>query len=240
MTDFNNSQWAKPDFARAYRDNAEVFVIERRRLFAVVQSFYRYFMKERQQRTMLDLGCGDGVVTQEILKVEGPVSATLLDGSEDMLNSARERLKKFENVRYVRASFQDVLYKDILKERFDFVVSSLAIHHLMMAEKRSLFRKVYSHLSPGGCFANIDVVLAPSEALDQWYMPLWKEWINEKKTSLGIENGSYDDIIYRYKENKDNKPDTLKDQLNALCETGFRDVDCFYKYGIFCVYGGRK
>jgi hypothetical protein len=30
MTDFNNSQWAKPDFARAYRDNAEVFVIERR------------------------------------------------------------------------------------------------------------------------------------------------------------------------------------------------------------------
>jgi tRNA (cmo5U34)-methyltransferase len=36
-----------------------------------------------------------------------------------------------------------------------------------------------------------------------------------------------------------NKPDTLEDQLEALSETGFRDVDCYYKNGIFAVFGGK-
>jgi tRNA (cmo5U34)-methyltransferase len=35
-------------------------------------------------------------------------------------------------------------------------------------------------------------------------------------------------------------PDTLAAQLNALQTIGFEDVDCFYKYGIFTMYGGKK
>jgi tRNA (cmo5U34)-methyltransferase len=34
--------------------------------------------------------------------------------------------------------------------------------------------------------------------------------------------------------------DTLAGQLNALKEAGFKDADCFCKYGLFTVYGGRK
>lgn len=87
---------------------------------------------------------------------------------------------------------------------------------------------------------NIDVVLSPTENLEKWYLLLWKEWIDERKKSSGTEGHYFDDIIDRYKNNKDNKPDTLEDQLNALKGIGFRDVDCFYKYGIFSMYGGRK
>jgi len=57
---------------------------------------------------------------------------------------------------------------------------------------------------------------------------------------MGIEGNSSDDIIQRYKDNRDNKPDTLDEQLNALKSVGFKDVDCYYKYGIFTMYGGRK
>lgn len=240
MTTFDDSNWAKPDFTREYRDSAEIYVIERRRLFTILQSFYKHFTKAGGRRTMLDLGCGDGIITQHILEVDGMISATLLDGSEDMLNSARERLKKFENILYVRASFQDFVGKNTLGQSFDFVSSSLAIHHLTMDEKRALFERIHSHLKPGGCFVNIDVVLSPTDVLDRWYMSLWKEWIAERKSALGIEGVHYDDIVIRYKDNKDNKPDNLEDQLNALKASGFMDVDCFYKYGIFTMYGGRK
>jgi tRNA (cmo5U34)-methyltransferase len=240
MTTFDESNWAKPDFTREYRDSAEVYVIERRRLFTILQSFYKYFMKDGGRRTMLDLGCGDGIIAQQILEVDNMVSATLLDGSEDMLNNARERLKNFENILYVRASFQDFLENNTLRQSFDFVASSLAIHHLTMDEKRVLFEKIYSHLKPGGGFVNIDVVLSPTDVLDRWYMSLWKEWIAESKSALSIEGAYYDDIVIRYKDNKDNKPDTLEDQLNALKANGFKDVDCFYKYGVFTMYGGKK
>ncbi len=112
--------------------------------------------------------------------------------------------------------------------------------HLAMDEKRRLFKAVYSHLEREGFFLNIDIVLAPTENLEHWYLALWKEWIKERKTALGIEGSGYEDIVQRYKDNTDNKPDTLDDQLIALKSVGFSNVDCYYKYGIFAMYGGRK
>ena len=113
-------------------------------------------MKNKRKKNILDLGCGDGIVSYELLKIEGPVSATLLDGSSSMLDAAKVRLKDFENVHYVQAGFQELLRKEVLNKTYDFITSSLAIHHLTMKEKKALFRKIYQHLCPGGYFVNID------------------------------------------------------------------------------------
>jgi len=43
-----------------------------------------------------------------------------------------------------------------------------------------------------------------------------------------------------YKKQPENKPSGLMEQIQMLQETGFRDVDCFYKYGIFALFGGTK
>ena len=143
MTEFNKTAWAKSGFSREYRDNADIYIMERKRLLAILKSFYRHFLKDGKRIKMLDLGCGDGIITYEILTVDNTVSATLLDGSEDMLVNAKERFKKYKDMRYIKASFQEVLAGDILDSDFNFVVSSLAIHHLTMEEKKSLFHKIY-------------------------------------------------------------------------------------------------
>ena len=50
-----------------------------------------------------------------------------------------------------------------------------------------------------------------------------------------------EDLIRRYKDpSSTNKPDTLGDQLKALESAGFTDVDCYFKNGIFVVFGGQK
>ncbi len=205
-----------------------------------MKSFYKHFIGNKPDSRVLDFGCGDGIVVQELLKIDTSIAATLIDGSEDMLNKARGRLKDFVNIRFIRASFQEILNKNNNLQSYDFIVSSLAIHHLTMEEKAASFRTIYSHLNGGGYFLNIDVILAPSDALEQWYLLLWKQWIEERKSFLGIDGNYYDDIIRRYKDNTDNKPDTLGAQLKALQTIGFKEVDCFYKYGIFTMYGGRK
>lgn len=240
MTEFNKSQWAKPEFTQEYRDSADVYIVERRRLLEILKSFYKHFIGNKPNSNILDLGCGDGIVIYELLKIDNSIEATLIDGSEDMLNKAKDRLKDFGNLHFIRASFQEILNKDTVPQSYDLIVSSLAIHHLTMEEKTALFRTIYSHLNVDGCFLNIDVVLAPSDALEKWYLLLWKQWIDERKSFLGIEDSQFDDIAGRYKDNTDNKPDTLDMQLNALQTIGFKDVDCFYKYGIFTMYGGKK
>jgi tRNA (cmo5U34)-methyltransferase len=89
MTDFNESQWAKAEFAREYRDSADVYVVERRRLIDILKSFYGHFIGTKPDSKVLDLGCGDGIVTYELLKIDNSIKATLIDGSEDMLNKEK-------------------------------------------------------------------------------------------------------------------------------------------------------
>ncbi|HAK89989.1 MAG TPA: class I SAM-dependent methyltransferase [Nitrospiraceae bacterium] len=239
MTDFNQTNWAKAGFSQQYIDKADIYIVERRRMLGLLVSFYNHFLRGKPNH-ILDLGCGDGILAHELLKVDDAISATLVDGSADMLRKARERLKDFKNARFINASFQEIIKKDILQPDFDFIVSSLAVHHLDMAGKISLFKSLYAHLRPGGFFLNVDVILAPAGSLEQWYLKLWQEWMDDRKAEFGISDSISDDIIRRYKDNEDNKPDTLDDQLNALKNMGFHEVDCFYKYGIFSIYGGRK
>lgn len=240
MTEFNKTNWSKPEFSKQYRDNADIYIVERRRMIEIMKSFYGYFISDNENKSALDLGCGDGILTRNLLEIDSSISATMIDPSGDMLRRAKELLRESDNIRYIRASFQDLMKDTILQKNFNFVVSSLAIHHLTLEEKRSLFRIIHAHLHPGGYFMNIDVILAPAASLEDWYMELWHEWMDERKGALGLEKDLFNDITKRYKELEENKPDTLEDQLTALKETGFREVDCYYKYGIFAVFGGRK
>ncbi len=240
MTEFDKSNWAKAEFSRGYRDNADLFIVERRRMLSILQSFYACFVQDGSRKTVLDLGCGDGIVTSVIAEADPSVSATLVDGSPDMLKKAGERLSGLQNTRYVCATFEEIIREDKVGGAYDLIASSLAIHHLTPDAKKSLFRYVYDHLMPGGHFVNIDVVLAPSRCLEHWYLSLWREWITERTRALQLKEGQFEAVVDGYKDNKDNKPDTLAVQLDALRDVGFLDVDCFYKYGIFTIFGGRK
>lgn len=240
MTDFNRTSWAKEEFSRNYLDKADIYIVERRRMFAILRSFSNHFLQKSGKKRLLDLGCGDGILTYELLSEDPNLSVTLVDASEDMLLKAKERFKGVKGNSFIRASFQELLAGKVLKPGFDLVFSSMAIHHLTMAEKKALFKLIFNCLNDGGYFVNIDVVDAPAEALDSWYMKLWEDWMDEKKLSLGVSGEESKDIIRRYKDLEENRPDKLDDQMNALRAEGFRDVDCYYKYGIFTIYGGIK
>ena len=89
---------------------------------------------------MLDLGCGDGILTHELLMGDDSISVTLVDGSGDLLRKAYPRLSAFGNVRFGQAGFQDLLYNAAVElPRFDLAISSLAIHLLPLSENKSLF-----------------------------------------------------------------------------------------------------
>jgi tRNA (cmo5U34)-methyltransferase len=238
MSNFENSRWSDEAFAQEYRDQADGYVPERRILVEITRSLYRHLVKHNKPCRILDLGCGDGLMIQELLKVDPSIDATLVDGSKEMLKAAGHRLARFEKKHLVNASFQELLEQDPLQTTYDLVLSSLAIHHLPMSEKETLFEYIYRHLVPGGFFLNIDVVLSPTDDLEKWYLALWQEWIDAH--AAPSEKTYLLPVPQKYKDNPDNVPDPILRQLQALEKLGFKNVDCYYKYGIFAVFGGSK
>ena len=238
--EFEESEWRKKKFAQDFVENADYYILERKKLFEIMKSLYKHFLAnkiEDKPIKFLELGCGDGRITQELLSVDKKLEGTLIDGSKEMIENAKKRLKSYPNLNYIQITFQELIKSDLNK--FDFIVSSLAIHHLSMSQKEALFKFIYDHLNNGGFFLNIDTIKAPSNDLEEWYLMLWKEWIKERETENEISE-SFQHIPQKYKNNPDNHPDTLKNQLNSLESIGFKNVDCYYKYGIFSVYGGQK
>jgi len=238
MSKFEKSRWADSEFSQGYRDDAHIYLPFRDQFIEVSKSLYRHFISQNSAARVLDLGCGDGLFIQELSKSFKLSQVTLVDGSAQMLDAAQKRLSGQEICYFIQASFQQLFADNLLNENFDFIYSSLAIHHLPFDEKRKLYAYIYERLSPGGWFIHYDVVLPPSEKLEKWYLSFWREWISEhpsmerREQLLGIPD--------QYKGNSDNMPDTLGSQLEVLKDVGFCDVDCFYKYGIFSLFGGSK
>lgn len=238
MAEFEKSRWADSEFSQGFRDAADSFLPFRRLFMEVAKSLYGRFIVRNSEARVLDLGCGDGLFIQELSSLFKPSEVTLVDGSHEMLAAAQRRLSGRHGMRFVQSSFQQLLTNDPLRDGFDFIYSSLAIHHLPLAEKKKLYAYIYGHLAVGGWFVHYDVVLPPTMKLEEWYLASWGEWIQahadeeRRERLLGIPD--------EYKGNPDNMPDTLDSQLQTLADIGFGNVDCFYKCGIFALFGGSK
>lgn len=241
MTKFDDSLWANTEFSQSYRDDADIFLPFRRQIIDIAKFFYGHFVdsnQSNQESSVLDLGCGDGLFIYEFLKSFSPQTITLVDGSAEMLDAARARLSNMQHIEFMEIDFQQLIKERPISKQFDFIYSSLAIHHLPYEEKCNLYTYIYNMLKPEGCFINYDVVISQSDKIEKWAMELWRQWLKnhpQKQLAEKLLN-----IPDKYKENHDNIPDTLSSQLQVLEEIGFRDVDCHFKYGIFSLFGGFK
>jgi tRNA (cmo5U34)-methyltransferase len=229
------------DRAKSYLQNANLMVVERKRTLAILERLFAYHFQQRKGLTLLDLGCGDGFVT-EVIRSKNPDNIFyLMDGSDFMIERAKERLKG-PGLFFLTEKFERYLAKSSDAGKYDFVYSANAIHHLDWWDKKRLYSKVFKELKHGGLFINTDPVAPSSDRSEQWQFRLWTDWMREaaEEYRLTVDPGLIERVPSEYKGKPENKPDGLLEQLQMLQETGFRDVDCFYKYGVFALFGGTK
>ena len=138
-------------------------------------------------KNILDLGVGAGETAARVLQAHPDARLVGIDSSEEMLRGAA-RILPPSRVTLLR---QD-LSAPLPDQRFDLIVSALAIHHLEGRAKVALFEAVRTRLIAGGLFVMGDVVVPrdPADAV--------------------IENEPGYDF-----------PSSVEDQLGWLTEVGF-------------------
>jgi tRNA (cmo5U34)-methyltransferase len=183
------------------------------------------------QVKVLDLGCGTGTVTKTLKEQFKNAEVTCLDLAENMIEMAKIKLENYTNIEYVIGDF----YEYNFTEKYDVIVSSLALHHLATDEdKKGFYKKIHEALTHGGVFLNADAVLGSDEYLQGLYASKWKEFMNQ---SISIEEIEEKWIPAAATEDH---PAKLVDHIDWLRDTGFKDVDVIWKYYHLAVYGGYK
>jgi tRNA (cmo5U34)-methyltransferase len=230
------------DLIDYYLDSADIIVIERKRFIKLLTDIISYHFSVGQKLLILDAGCGDGSVAARIMEKYPGHNYVLMDGSQEMLARAREKLRDTENVSLLCRSFEEFCDDSGGSATYDVIFSSNAIHHLDISGKSKLYKTFHGILKNGGLFINYDVVQPSSAGSEQWQFSMWRDWMNEQLAAQGntAEIGRHDGLPDLYKSKQDNHPSPLSDQLRVLEQTGFKDVDCFFKYGIFALFGGTK
>ena len=95
--------------------------------------------------SVLDLGCGTGGHDRKLIDL-GAKKVLGIDLSNNMINEARKNTNT-DKIEYRIMSMNNI---DTIDEKFDLVISSLAIHYI--EDYDSLCKKVYNLLNTGGRF----------------------------------------------------------------------------------------
>lgn len=210
---------------------ASTYDRDRSLLIPGCDTFYRWAIDliPSGAKTILDLGAGSGLLTLLIRNRFPHAHIHLVDFSAPMLSLASDRLGNDSRIAYQRADY----VKEPLPEYLCAVVSSLSIHHLDDADKRSIFKKIYASLKPNGVFINAEQIAGPTPELDERYKALWLKQVRE----AGATEPQITASLFRQQEDR---CATVADQLRWLSEAGFADADCWYKDNRFAVMAGTK
>lgn len=101
-------------------------------------------------QTVVDLGCGTGAITMQILSIADGLVVIAVDPSAAMIEEAKTNLAdKAANVTFVRARAEEL--SSHLPSKVDAVVFCNAIH--LVSDKATVIREVSKVLRLGGCFA---------------------------------------------------------------------------------------
>lgn len=201
--------WTDPDQVQWYTDRIGALAPRRAGEAALRE------MLPPAPRRVLDLGCGDGRLAALVLDARPSVTEVVaMDRSEPMLDQARARFAGDPRVEVVRGDLQDPIIADA---PFDLVVSGFAIHHLEDERKRSLFGELRASLSPGGLFANLEVVQSSTLRRHREFL-----------TAIGRDADDPEDRLA-----------TIDDQLGWMSAAGFVEVECLWRWRGFALLVGE-
>lgn len=125
---------------------------------------------------VLDLCCGIGVVTLELIEAGLPVErVTLADLSPELISRAQAILAKrlgADRLPPIDTALLDVLADDLterLEGQYDLVVSCNTFQHFPPERQAELFRQIHQLLAPSGAFV--------FESHFKLVRPAWKQYI---------------------------------------------------------------
>jgi tRNA (cmo5U34)-methyltransferase len=240
--DSYQQSWEGRKRAQKYEQRADLVLPKRQEMLSLIVQLIPFEQDEPVR--VLDLGTGTGVPAQRVLQDFPRANVICVDKSAEMMEIGCAKLDEYgDRVRFVQADLEDPSWNNDLPDKFDAIISALAFNLLTDRAKQRLFAQCYEMLEPRGCLVFSDRLRAAEETVDRFYLYQWMNFIvRQTKEVLGKEV-TLETVTARQRsldEAAGVKSATLEDILAWLKQAGFAQVECYWKYFQWAVFGGSK
>ena len=130
---------------------------------------------EKPGASVLDIGFGTGVLTARLYQAGCRVFGQ--DFSARMIALAREKMPAAQ---LVQGDFTRGIAPELTANRYDFIISTYALHHLTDQQKPGFIRSLLRLLTPGGTLLVGDVAFATRAEQDACHAAAGDEWDDEE------------------------------------------------------------
>jgi len=175
---------------------------------------------------ILELGCGTGNLSDQLLERHPGASLTVVDAAPEMVEATLQRLAPTgRQVSGICCRFEE-LPTDL--GPFDLVTSTISLHHV--EEKGPLYRSLHDLLESGGQLAFSDQLRGTTEAV---HGVNWQQWIAFSRRPGGTTEEELQGLLDHAEAHDHYTP--LPEQLELLGAAGFRGLDCVWRNWIWGV-----
>lgn len=236
------SVWKSEQTAKDFLDDERGAVPCHDLQIAVIEKIVR--SRAAEPAIIMDLGCGNGILGRSILDNFPETSGVFVDFSDTMLDAAREGLCNNPNAILLNADFGEPSWVETVKplKPFDVIVSGFAIHHQPDKRKKELYSEIHGLLVPGGVFLNLEHVASSTPRVGKIFEDFYTDRLYEyrQKSDTSVSREEVKDSFVNRPDKKEDILAPVELQCEWLRETGFADVDCFFRLFEIAIFGGRK
>jgi ubiquinone/menaquinone biosynthesis C-methylase UbiE len=233
--------WLNPEAAENYAQTVDLMVPQRKEILSIISRLAIELGSTNPK--VIDLGCGLGDVTAEIVRLKPDVDVLMLDFSDEMIRRSSERFRDNKNITVVKHDLNQGVLGITNDRGFDAVVSCFAIHHVEFENRIKLYSDIHAVLKEEGLFINGDIFKEDSPIIDQW------EFDNNISSLLVIlkeklgQEWTFDELkLNRLEHNQKmgDKPGTLWEMFHDIKAAGFGYIDCLWKSGNLAIMAATK
>lgn len=191
---------------------------------------FAYLPSKYSPQSILELGCGTGNLTHLLFKHFPQSQIQAVDISEECIKECKRRLPS-ASIQYIKLDFRDL---DFPANSFDFIISSIAIHHLDDKEKEEIFKKLFSWQAPKGILTFCDQFRGETDHLYEHHMETWK--------AFAFNQGATDKEWNTWMEHQTQHDHhaSLLEHMNWLRNAGYSIVDCTWRYLLWAAIYAEK
>ncbi|TRO66843.1 class I SAM-dependent methyltransferase [Christiangramia sabulilitoris] len=200
------------------------------RYLDLVSSFGKYFPAGFKPEKILDLGCGNGNTTAQLLAQFPDAAYTLVDASKEMLEICRNQFQDFD-MSYSNSYFEEFQFEH---NQYDLITAGLSLHHCRNKERQIVFSKIHSSLRESGIFAYSDLMISKTNPDHPALLQEWGAYVNSN-----FPDGEKWAWVMDHYATFDN-PTDYKLQLKWLNNAGFSSIEIPFRDGYWIYLQAEK